>query len=542
MLDTEPTLIVTALALIGRHGTLSPAEQEVAAGIAPEPDRAGLAVLRAAIQAGGDPLGSAFATIRTPAVRRALGATYTPPEIVAAMLAWSARAAGVTPARIVDPGAGSGRFLLAAARCFPEAALIGIELDPVAALLLRANLAATGLDDRAHVLVGDYRTMDLPPIAGRTLFIGNPPYLRHHGIKTEWKDWYAATARRFGVKASRLAGLHLHFFLRTLELARPGDLGCFVTAAEWLDVNYGASLRRLLTTALGITALHRLDPKALPFADAVTTGVITGFEVGAKREQVRVDRLVSVAGLADLSTGEDVPRATLLTAPRWTLVTRPAAAVPAGWMELGEICRVHRGQVTGGNAVWIAGPHSIDLPARFLVPAITKAHELLAGDVLHEAGRLRRVIDLAVDLDAVEEKTAIDRFLAWARTQNADRSYIARHRKAWWAVGLKAPAPILCTYMARRPPAFVRNLCAARHINIAHGLYPRAHLSDAVLDALAAFLRRNVAQEAGRTYAGGLTKFEPKELERIAVPRPEDLASHCGESRRIESAPLPVAM
>jgi hypothetical protein len=28
----------------------------------------------------------------------------------------------------------------------------------------------------------------------------------------------------------------------------------------------------------------------------------------------------------------------------------------------------------------------------------------------------------------------------------------------------------------------------------------------------------------GRTYAGGLTKFEPREMERLLVPRPELLA------------------
>ena len=67
-------------------------------------------------------------------------------------------------------------------------------------------------------------------------------------------------------------------------------------------------------------------------------------------------------------------------------------------------------------------------------------------------------------------------------------------------------------------------------------------LDDATLDALAAFLRENVAQAAGRTYAGGLTKFEPKELERIAVPRLEELASYFGESRRITSSPLSVEM
>jgi hypothetical protein len=284
-------------------------------------------------------------------------------------------------------------------------------------------------------------------------------------------------------------------------------------------------LRHLLATALGITALHLLDPKALPFADAVTTGVITGFEIGKRSETVRVDRLSSVAELADLSAGEDVPRAALAAAPRWTLITRPAKPVPPGWVELGEICRVHRGQVTGSNAVWIAGPHSADLPPQFLYPTITKARELLAGEVLRDPSLLRRVIDLPRDLGSGPARDAVERFLAWARAQGADRSYIARHRKAWWAVELKTPAPILCTYMARRPPGFVRNLCGARHINIAHGLYPREAMSDATLDALAAFLRENVAQAAGRTYAGGLTKFEPKELERIPVPRLEALAA-----------------
>jgi len=540
--QTEPALIAAALALIGAEVALTPAERAVAAGIPPEPDGAILAALRAEIETGGDPLGAAFARIRAAKTRRALGATYTPHEIVQSMLAWSARRADPAPERIVDPGAGSGRFLLEAARRFPDAALIGIEIDPVAALLLRANLGARGLTRRATVLVGDYRALALEPIAGRSLFIGNPPYLRHHAIDGEWKDWYAATARRFGVEASRLAGLHLHFFLRTLQLAGPGDLGCFVTAAEWLDVNYGAPLRRLLATALGVTALHQLDPKALPFADAVTTGVITGFEIGAQADPVRIDRVSSIAALADLSSGADVPRATLAAAPRWTLITRPVAPAPPGWVELGEICRVHRGQVTGGNAVWIAGPHGADLPPQVLFPAITKARELLAGEELRDPSRLRRVIDLPRDLDGLAAREAVDRFLAWAREQGADRGYIARHRKAWWSVELKAPAPILCTYMARRPPAFVRNLCGARHINIAHGLYPREKLSDAMLDALAGFLRENVAQAAGRTYAGGLTKFEPKELERIPVPRLEELASYCGVSRRISSSPLSVAM
>ena len=72
--------------------------------------------------------------------------------------------------------------------------------------------------------------------------------------------------------------------------------------------------------------------------------------------------------------------------------------------------------------------------------------------------------------------------------------------------------------MARRAPGFVCNLTKARHINIAHGIYPREPISETALTTLAEHLARKVEVESGRTYAGGLTKFEPKEMERLLVP------------------------
>ncbi len=79
--------------------------------------------------------------------------------------------------------------------------------------------------------------------------------------------------------------------------------------------------------------------------------------------------------------------------------------------------------------------------------------------------------------------------------------------------------------MARRPPIFVRNLADARHINIAHRLYPREPLKESVLRTLANFLSQSVTVAQGRTYAGGLIKFEPREMERLMVPQPELLAN-----------------
>ena len=80
--------------------------------------------------------------------------------------------------------------------------------------------------------------------------------------------------------------------------------------------------------------------------------------------------------------------------------------------------------------------------------------------------------------------------------------------------------------MARRPPAFVINSAEARHINIAHGLYPRQELDSHVLSRLAEALRTGTALGQGRVYAGGLTKFEPREMERLMVPDLSTLRGH----------------
>src|SRR6266480_4864879 len=82
--------------------------------------------LRRAIRLRHDPLGEAFTSqVRTPEQRRKSGATYTPPVIVDAMVNWARRfhrqSYAADPERIVDPGAGSGRFLVAAGRKFPAA-------------------------------------------------------------------------------------------------------------------------------------------------------------------------------------------------------------------------------------------------------------------------------------------------------------------------------------------------------------------------------------------------------------------------------------
>jgi len=481
--------------------------------------------VRAALKQGEDPLGDTFSTIRPGKIRRDSGAVYTPAGMVSPMIDW---AMDRDPARFVDPGCGSGRFLLAAARSKGSAQLIGVDLDPLATLMTRAGLAVLQVTD-AQVKNADFTTLRFPTHAGVTAYVGNPPYVRHHNLSPATKAWAQRTAAKLGLTISGLAGLHAYFFLAVAAKAKANDIGCFVTSAEWMDVNYGAIVRRLLLDHLGGEAIHVLEPESMPFENTATTAAISCFNVRSRPDSIHFRPVAAISELPPLQgAGEPVLRDRLSEISRWSTFVRTRNVTPEGYIELGELCRVHRGTVTGSNRTWVTTELDADLPPSVLTPTVTRARELFAAGVeLSTAAGLRRVVDLPVDLDELssDDRRRVDNFLKRAKRLGVHNGYIASHRAAWWSVGLRRPAPILATYMARRPPAFVRNLASARHINIAHGLYPRQDIPTEALDKLADSLRRSISLAQGRTYAGGLTKFEPKEMERLHVPTLETLMS-----------------
>lgn len=511
------------------HRALTLAEAALLEDVEPCTDDALLATLATETRLAGDPLGRAYSAVVSAAARRASGQTFTPSGVIDRMLAWACHRQKEIQ-RVVDPGAGSGRYTLAALRAFPDAVVIACEADPLVALILRTNLVLSGLDcSRVSVQVLDYRLLALEPAAGATLFIGNPPYVRHHDIAPQWKSWYSTFLKERDCPGSKLAGLHLHFFMKTLELARPGDIGCFVTAAEWLDVGYGVALRHMLTTGLGGEQVLVLDPSERVFEDALVSAAITCFSPGTSSSELSITQCSAsfVNEEGQVRPEARVSRQLAQQAPRWTqfLAGGSAAKMP-GFIELGDLFKVSRGQVTGLNKVWIPGKGAPSLPDRYLRPVIADALDITrAGNSgIDSVLLLKKLVCLPGSLDEVpaELRAEVDAFLRWAQDQGAHLTYTALHRRPWWRVPAQEPAPVVMTYMGRRPPVFALNTANAPFVNIAHGLYPRKPIPHSMLSRIVAWLNANVTCAQGRAYAGGLTKFEPSEAMRI--PLPEEFA------------------
>ena len=127
-------------------------------------------------------------------------------------------------------------------------------------------------------------------------------------IDSRWKTWLIEEATKRGRSASQLAGLHVHFFLATAENAVRGDFGVFITAAEWLDVNYGSLVRELLMGELGGKRIVVIEPTAVPFPDAASTAAITYFQVGAKPKRIKLKRIEKLDDLKEPNGNREVRR------------------------------------------------------------------------------------------------------------------------------------------------------------------------------------------------------------------------------------------
>lgn len=519
---TEQTLARLAIdlgaATVG--GRLAVDEQALIAEAMREPmsDAALLAKTREKVLAGGDPLGDVFSILRTPAERRADGQFWTPPEILEPMLNW---AFTHSVSRFVDPGCGSGRYAMAAVRRQIDMPVIAIDLDPLATLMTRANLGILGATN-AMVLCESYLTAPVGEHAGITAYIGNPPYVRHHDLPAEVKAWAADTAKSLGLKISGLAGLHALFFLATAVHARPGDIGSFVTSAEWLDVGYGSIVRNLLTNGMGGRAMDLVDPKAIPFEDAMTTALITCFEIGVSPAEISIHLANRPSDLAVLERGRNVPTATLRAEARWSYHFRENGTAPHVGRTLSDIARVHRGFATGGNDFFImtrARAKQLGLDT-WCTPAITMASEILSSDGEIRDNPDRRVaLDLPADFDRAANP-AVDAYLTQGEAAGIDARYIPSHRRPWFRINLGKPAPIVVSYMARQAPRFAVNPDGLGLLNIGHGVFPRKAMTDEQLRALVEALNgmRDRFSGTGRTYHGGLEKFEPREMESLPVP------------------------
>ena len=258
-----------------------------------------------------DIVGRLFERMIEPHERYEWGQHYTSSDVVDLMLSFALRDGH---GNVLDPAAGAGTFLVRAyARkkaLLPDEShaerlqqLFGFDVSRFAASMVTFNVATRELEfqenyprvsaksffrvepgdemmhlplDKASSDGQDHLSVILPQMRA---VIGNPPYIRIHKLGIERQNEVAAVLGRGGrVRApsaiQKSANYHVYFWFHGARFLEPGGYLALLTAGEWLDSDYGASLQEWLLNNFKIEAFIESGAEAW-FSEARVGTVVT---------------------------------------------------------------------------------------------------------------------------------------------------------------------------------------------------------------------------------------------------------------------------
>jgi predicted RNA methylase len=475
--------------------------------------------------------------LKTASERNKWGQFATPTALALSLARYAHTLLGNQAVRFLDPAIGTGSFYSALREVFPpeniEAAR-GVELDPLFASAAMELWAEQGL----RITQGDFTRQPLPD-RRYNLVIANPPYVRHHHLTGEDKDRLKAKlSQSLHLEMSGLAGLYCYFMLLCHDWMEEQGLAIWLIPSEFMDVNYGSTVRRYLTEQVTLLHIHRFCPTDAQFTDALVSSAVVVFRKSPSPPDHSA-RFSFGGSIEAPETEVLVVLDKLRESQKWTQFPANPSIFKADDLKLGDIFSIKRGLATGSNSFFIlteAEAEKWQIPRKFLKPILPGPRNLTNDIVESSPNGLPTVSPLLflLDCDATEEEIRQNwprfyEYIQQGRAQEIDIAYIASHRTPWYSQENRPPAPFLCTYMGRsrngkHPFRFIWNRSQATAHNVYLMLYPKGPLRDLLNEHPESAAQifetlQNIGPERfiseGRVYGGGLHKVEPKELAKI---------------------------
>lgn len=229
--------------------------------------------------------------LKTSKERNRWGQFATPPSLAEDLLRYAKIQMGDSDRRIrfLDPAIGTGSFYSALRKVFVSENIetaMGVELDPKFAAAALHLWNQFGLE----VIQSDFTKLQPADNKLFNLLVCNPPYVRHHYIGTSQKEQLQhMIVREHGLRISGLAGLYCYFMLLSDHWLEKDSLSIWLIPSEFLDVNYGTTLKKYLIDKVQLLRIHRFCPSDVQFSDALVSSAVVIFKKARSSEPHNIE-------------------------------------------------------------------------------------------------------------------------------------------------------------------------------------------------------------------------------------------------------------
>lgn len=499
---------------------------------APTPPQELVETVGLELGAGEDVLAALYNACISGRSRRRLGTVFTPKPVVEHMINLVDHELDGDPALVIDPGAGVGAFSMSAARRWPSATTIAVDVNPVTLGLLATRIAfeidadpeCAEIYERIDLRLASY--LDLVQTIysgcdGPIVALGNPPYTRVQQLLADERR--RAIDLTVGIIDSGHANLAALIQAMTVGHMRPEDVSCMILPGSFTYTRASLGLRQALWKSDRSLAVERWPvAQRLFIGHSVQAAIVS---IGPHREN---------RGPLELSRVE-LEQGKVQVAEHWSLSRDDPE--PTDWFatdseppdegatELASLAKIRRGIATGANHMFFIDDETA---ARFPDLVRVAGIQSLRG---FEGDCLDR--DAHLGLGGVGGRRWLLSIPPMTRLTGELKNYVSsfedtvkcRHlpsrRPIWYSLSPPPPPPILIAPLSKASFRVVTNPVGAIPSNNLFGIYP---VRDSETERITAWLRSAEGQRelrrVSRRYPGGSYKLEPKDLGSARIPNP----------------------
>lgn len=455
------------------------------------------------------------------------GQFWTPDWVAEAMMAYVIKDSQM----IFDPAVGSGAFFKALNKINTSRRIEFYGTDVDKSVLKEEVYKDSGCKIECRDFIKN------PPNRTFKAIVANPPYIRHHRMGNETKDYLKLLSKKITGKAiDGRAGYHIYFLLQALYLLENKGKLAFIMPADTCEGAFAEYLWNWIGKNFCLEAVVTFAEKATPFPSIDTNAMI--FMI--RKEQPKTDlfwvkvnvpsselyKLISSNFEPNQFENLEVTKRNLHEAIK-TGLSRPTQNKEFKF-HLGDFASVMRGIATGANDFFFLTrkqAQELKIPKEFLKSAIGRTRDI-SDEIITQSTitkldqKGRPTLLLSVDnKDAILPKS-LTAYLKKGADLGIPRRPLIKQRKLWHKMEKRQVPPLLFAYLGRRNLRFIKNDANILPLTGFLCIYPN-ETDESYIDALWKILNHPESLEnlrlVGKSYGSGAIKVEPRSLEKLPI-------------------------